>query len=498
MLTKRDVFTTAVFATLALVLGTNYLPRYDLGWHLAGGLWMLENLRVPQQDPLGAEGSFWWCYSWLFELLVASTYRFGGFLSLQLLQTLVVVLFVCTALWVVASLAELSAKRSPRQGLVAELPAAVLLTLFTSPIWYLRPQLLSVLFFAVLLCAAERRRLRPLPLFLLTIVWVNTHLYWILVPMLLLWYYALSWVSRSKYLSGREVFGSLLLLFAASLLNPYGFEHYSGLYTYVADHKTAYQTILEFQSLSPKQHYLFYLFVLVLLYSVYRTRLLLQRQHLALTGVYAVTAAAAVLRIKFLPLFGISAAVLWARVLGPALSSGFEQDAEQASEQTASARSIVAISGLLLLVLALLHLQQNPLNAEQEELLRAAARTVESQDPLKEGPTIVFNRFDDGGWLAFGFYEARKSGSSESSFKTAIDGRSLVMGDTRLAEYQQITSAEGNWCATLTRWNVELAILPNGSRGSQRLLHEYHESGCDGRWEMVEQLSHWSILELHQ
>ena len=443
----KDVLLLGVLTCVACTIGIRELPKYDLGWHLAGGLWMLDHGWIPSADPFGAEGSFWLCYSWIPELLYATVYRLSGFRGLQLLQTLSVVLTVWAAFLFVRRLrSSTPALSGKKYGELLELAAIMTIVVFASPILYLRPQLYSLLFTAAALLLAETNQLKFRYLAPLMILWANTHILWVLLPILLLLY------------------GCRILLvaavFACALVNPYGWRLIEGAVTYVFKHKQAYSLILEFQHISPKLGLLFWLFLFCLLVGVLFTKQLFFGDSRRLFLFWIGTVFASILRIKFLPFFGVLSAALFIRAIAPQLIPSNEPTKSETQSIASSKRqwSFACASILLFVVLATSFISVPRALPEEEKELLEIARQLSLDSCIKN--TLVFNHFDNGGWLALGFYLEKKATASSSNCKTTIDGRSLVMGETRLRQYVQIVTQEGDWCEQLSSWRASYAIVP--------------------------------------
>ena len=222
-----DWIVLATFLVVGLVLSFRPLQDVDLGWHLAGGLWILNNLSVPQADPLSAGARFWLCYSWLPEIVFALIYKAWGFRGLQAAQVLSILSSVVFIYWYVRRMSlaapslDLRIRFSSR---IAELLTFSVVLLLIAPVWHLRPQLLSVVLFGVMLVLAQERRLSLTVLLPLTIFWANIHVYWIAVPLIAGVYLVFTpLVSRRP---AEAVRGALLclLLFFSGAATPYLFQ----------------------------------------------------------------------------------------------------------------------------------------------------------------------------------------------------------------------------------------------------------------------------------
>lgn len=146
------------------------MPLYnpDLFWHLSSGRWIWVHGAVPRTDPFSFThgGEAWFDFEWLFQLAVYFAHSVSGLWGLRLLKA--VLLGAC---WLPLNglLKDRGVPATGRALALAFWAAAVL------PQSDLRPDLLSLLFFSVLLrrlAAGKTSPLFALPLFAL---WANLH-----------------------------------------------------------------------------------------------------------------------------------------------------------------------------------------------------------------------------------------------------------------------------------------------------------------------------------
>lgn len=477
--TSADALLLVIMAVLGFVLGHRSLPPYDFGWHLAGGLWMLEHGNVPLSDPFGAEGAFWLCYSWLFEVASALLFSLGGFDILQSTQSLFVVFMTMAACFYV----RFFSSRAGNANSPPELLALLVLLLLSSAFWYLRPQTLSLVFFGFLLVLAESKRLHLAYLVPLTLLWANIHVYWLAVPAIVFLYSVLlppqSATVRERL---RALFTALLCMLTAAV-NPYGTQMFFGMFEYAFDHEVGYGLITEFKGLSSEQGLYFYLTLLSLLGILCRAKYAFQRVSAALLCLWFLSALAAFAQIKYLGFFALTSAGV--------IPNLFESKEEEKNSGSLSP-VLFGISILAFFSATWALFEPAPaLSSRHQELLQIA-----DELQVREGGTeeFVFNDFNDGGWLALALWLARPQGVLSSPLKTTIDGRTLVMGAKRLSEYQKIALNHPQWCQTLKSWNATSAILPKGSPLSQALLEDYNSDACPGYWQIVRRFEHWVLL----
>lgn len=227
----------------------------DIWWHMRAGEWVLHNHAVPHTDWLSTagQGKSWVLYSWVFDALVAGSYRVFGLFGPIILYPVVMVVMISVALW--ALVVELGPGFWQRTLVIA----ASLLAL--APICSPRPGLFSVLFLATELALVlhSRRTNSVVPMYALPflfLVWANIHVQFVyglfVLGLFVLEPWMERWLDRTFGLSefqARRV-DALPLVFglsvAATLINPY----FLGLYKVIvalATQRGQYQYISELQ-----------------------------------------------------------------------------------------------------------------------------------------------------------------------------------------------------------------------------------------------------------
>ena len=197
----------------------------DLWGHVRFGGDILHHWLSPQ-DPYSFTADVPWVnHEWLAEVVMYLAYAAAGSPGLVLLKMVV----VCLTLWMVA--------RITHAGEIDVTAADVLLSAALLGLWarvyVVRPQLFSVLLFAILLwILASVRRGATGRLWLLPgvfVLWVNAHGGWTIgVGTLALW----TVLSVSGVVTGatrRSAIVVAMLVLAATLVNPYG----AGLWTFL-------------------------------------------------------------------------------------------------------------------------------------------------------------------------------------------------------------------------------------------------------------------------
>ena len=170
---------------LALLLGCFPMSDFDVWWHLRTARLIVESHAVPKVDVLTYTnaGRPWIDLYWFFQLVLGGLYKLGGVSALVLMKAIGGALVVYLA-W-------LSRRRGGRHWplLLVWLPALIVVSGRLCE----RPELFSLIylagFFAVLANASEKPRLFWL-LPLLQVLWVNSHGFFVLGPLVLAAYFA--------------------------------------------------------------------------------------------------------------------------------------------------------------------------------------------------------------------------------------------------------------------------------------------------------------------
>ncbi len=191
------------------------LPAVDLAYQLRAGELILATGTIPSTDTFTftAAGAPWVDQQWLAQILLALVHRAGGWELLAVLRaTMVAAMFGFLAAAAVARGA--SARTAAMLAFFAFVVAATVLAL--------RPQLLGMLAFAVLLWLVADRQRHPARSWLaplVVVLWANVHGSVVLAPVLLgyAWLEDLTAGADHRHSLAVLVMGTL-----ATLVNPFG------------------------------------------------------------------------------------------------------------------------------------------------------------------------------------------------------------------------------------------------------------------------------------
>jgi hypothetical protein len=300
-------------AVLFLSFGYTEMAGSDMWWHLAAGRqlvqtgspWMVDNWSFT------AYGHPWLNHEWLADLIYFGWASAWGVDSLVYWKWLVIVAAFMLLL--------VALNRASGNPVVALLCAGVALA-NAAPFLDVRPHLYSVLGYCLLLVLAHRRRANPWLLALVFVVWVNLHggFFFGLMALAILLF---PW--RKPGLPAlRSAAGVGVLCVLACLLNPSGIKLFLYPLAYAFDATSPFRQIGEwlppFKAGGIRAPLFFYLMWLPLAGLLYllrpvRRELEVPWEGLALT---ALTLAMALTSRRFIPLFGISLALMLAPLLG--------------------------------------------------------------------------------------------------------------------------------------------------------------------------------------
>ena len=213
-LTRLWAFLALALPVLAALIAN--LSSVDLTYHLRAGDEILANRSLPTVDTwtYTAAGVAWVDQQWGAQVLLAIVFRLAGWTGLVVLRAaLVGVIFGCV--FEIARRRGLGTRRATALTLIAFTVSAVALAL--------RPQLLGMAIFAIVLLLVVDRRAHPGRLWLIPIlvmVWANLHGSFFLGPLVL----GLAWLEdlHDRLAGARSVLLVAVVSAAAACLTPFG------------------------------------------------------------------------------------------------------------------------------------------------------------------------------------------------------------------------------------------------------------------------------------
>src|SRR5262245_37644689 len=303
-LTIRRVVPIALFA-MVFVLAVRQSASIDpdLWWHLKAGQQIIDTRSIPHTDDFSftKQGSEWVAHEWLSEVIMQAIYRVTGLAGLVTVFSLIIVI----AFWLIY-------RRSEGRPYAASI-AIVIAAAASSPLFGVRPQMLTLLLasiYIVLLEQFDRRRLWWLvPLMLL---WVNLHAGFAL-GLALIGLYITRAVLDGEWSYVKPLLLVLVICTAVVPLNPNGFRMFAYPYeTLVSESMAAF--IQEWAS--PDFHKGMYLPLAFLLLSTFAAMALSPiRARPGEIFLVLITALGALRSVRHIPIFSLFAAPVFAKHL---------------------------------------------------------------------------------------------------------------------------------------------------------------------------------------
>jgi hypothetical protein len=227
---RRDLWRPLVVGALllvALLLGCFPMADFDVWWHLRSGQLVLQNRGVPHVDVFTYTnaGRPWIDIYWAYQIAINVLFRVGGVSALVLWKALAGVALVGSTLWARRRGAALW------PAVLFWMPGLILLSGRLNE----RPELFSLLYLAGFLLVLGKASERPRLLWwlpALQLLWVNSHGYFVLGPLILAaWAADLAW-QRLRHREIPDGLGRTLAavgpaVLLACFINPYGWGAFS-------------------------------------------------------------------------------------------------------------------------------------------------------------------------------------------------------------------------------------------------------------------------------
>ncbi|MBI1800343.1 MAG: hypothetical protein HY259_14575 [Chloroflexi bacterium] len=440
------------------VLATQPVTDPDLWWHLRTGQWIAEQGAVPRADPFSftKSGEPWVAHEWLADLTLFTLWRAGGMNALVIVAALV----VTAAFAVVYSLSELRPHLAVFTTLLAALASAVT--------WGPRPQMLTLLFAALILLIVQRARAAgPRRLYLLLpliLLWANAHSGFFLgliligatlvgdIIELLLRRRSLSpdaFAGQAQYL--KHLTAALVLATLIAAINPNGPALL--IYPFFTLTSRAMQTyIVEWHS--PDFHDPRFLPFALLLLSLLTSFALSSRRPtlgdmLLLLGLGYESLVSA----RNIPFFALVAAPVITKQVSALMPHAPQPVTGHSTAPTVPKRRLVVLNRLVLAVAVLVAVARVGMTltadaAAVEQNFPAGAAAYLEQHHL---PGPMLNSYNFGGYLIWRLFPA---------YKVFIDGRADVYGDRFMDEYYaRAWQGRGDWQGYLDRYQIALVLM---------------------------------------
>ena len=457
-----NLIVLAAATVLFLSYGYTEMAGSDLWWHLAAGRELLQTGTLWMVDDWSftAHGQDWLNHEWLADLVYYAWAGVWGVTSLVYWKWLLIVI---TFTLLLAVLARTSG--SPLAALVC----SGLAIANAAPFLDIRPHLYSLLGFSLLLLLRLQRPARLWVLALVFVLWVNLHggFFFGLMALGILLF---PW--RDTSLAGiRGACIAGLVCALVCLLNPSGYEVFLYPLTYAFDETSPFREIGEW--LSPfraggiESPLFFYLVWLPLLAPVYLLPAVRRAVDPPWEGIVltALTLAMAVTSRRFIPLFGISLAVMLAPLLALCLG------------RLRAERFSVALATLALLY-ALLRLLPFPTQSGPafHYLTAEYSYPVDMVNFMQANGITgnVFALWNWGGYLHW---------RTDGGLKVYVDGRADTIYDGEIyRRYVSVLVSDPGWQDLVEASGADYVMWPHYRGDGQAKLQELLASG---RWRPV-------------
>ena len=453
---------TAAGAILFLSMGYTEMAGSDLWWHIAAGRelmqtaspWMIDQWSFP------AGGGDWLNHEWLADIIFYAWTLAFGLTSLVYWKWLVVVATFGLLQWVLW--------RQSGNGLAAFLAAAIA-AYVAAPFIDMRPHLYTLLLFSLLLVMALERQPRRLLLALLFLVWVNLHggFFFGLMALAVLIF---PWRDLSPTTFRAALITGLLCVMVATI-NPSGFKTFLYPLIYAFDDSSPYRELAEWRSpfeaggiRSPTFFVLMWTPLLALLYFIPAVRRStgIPFEAVLLT---TLTLAMALTSRRFIPIFGMSLALLLAPLLALALS--------QIRTRALQLGFAAALLGVAVMRMLPYPLQAQPafhyLTAEYtypEDMLDFVERNRLRGD--------VYALYNWGGYMHL---------RTDGGLRVFIDGRADTVYDgATYLQYKAVASTSSGWIDLVEQTGAEFFLWSHYRRDGARKRREMLASG---RWQLL-------------
>jgi tetratricopeptide (TPR) repeat protein len=473
----------AVALVYALLAGLKTIAEFDLGWQMAIARWIVQHHQIPSVDVLSytAAGQPW-IYPAGAGLLFYGAFLLGGYSLLSWLAAA-----GC------AGVVALLLRRGTAVSAALAILAVPLITSRTTP----RAEMFTVVLFAAFLSLLWQQhesgdaRLWLLPV--LMVAWVNLHPGFVAGLGLLGAYVmveALDMLQPNLRIGAmtrlRRAWPWLLASFAATLINPWGWNVFQVIARQEAAMGAHSQLILEWapipmnwthiwNGLSLRDPDEFYVLLLVVILAM---AVALMRRQIGAAILMCGAAYFPIRHMRFIALFGIVAVIVGGAVLAPVV------DTLKDKIRDTRLRSAVAIAAVLPLV-ALAAVRVKNVVTDRTYLSgtnlvsfgtglswwfpEAAAAFVERENL----PGEIFSAGSEGAFMAWRL---------GPKYKNYIDGRAIPFGTELMLRVGWLRAASPDspqWKQEAERYNINVILLPIGRFGALQffpVLRQFCES----------------------
>jgi hypothetical protein len=435
----------------------------DLWWHLKAGQQIVDTRSIPHTDDYSftKQGSEWVAHEWLSEVIMDTIYRLTGLVGLVTIFSLIIVF----ALWLVYRRCD----GKPYAAGIAILLAAAA----SSPLFGIRPQMLTLLLASISIVLLERfdpkeRSRRIWWLVPMMLLWVNLHAGFAL-GLALIGLYIVRAVLDGEWNRLRPLLILLRLCTAVVPLNPNGFRMFSYPYETLTSPSMA-AFIQEWAS--PDFHKITYLPLAVLLLGTLGAMSLSpSRARRGELFLVLITALGALRSVRHIPIFSLFAAPVLAKHLW-AIAKEQGWDKLLTGEETRPTGLKLIINIVLLVAPVVLGVSRVWHFATHQRNFVSIRNPIAAVDFLKSNrlPGPIYNRYGWGGYLIYQLYP---------DYRVYIDGRADVYGDAFFAEAMRTYDGAGDWASSLDRHGIKTVLISHDAPLASLLKND------QSKWKVV-------------
>jgi len=452
----RKLFLITLFSSI-FYQGLRPIGDPDFWWHLRTGQLMEQTREILRADPFSwtVAAKPWITHEWLSELLFSTLFKIGSY---QLLTITFSLLITTASLF--------SYLRCPPESKPYAAGFSLLLgALASSPLWGVRPQMITLLFTSIFLYLLDRYRnqsqlktLIPIPLIML--FWVNLHAGYILgitlvVSYIIGWAIELAVLKYSKKqridTSTRKSFLILIGVLGASLLtmviNPSGLRIF--IYPFQTLSDPAMQKYIQ-EWLSPNFHDLMWQPLALLILALIGVGMVGGRR-LSITKIILTMGFgyAALRSARHVPLFAVVVVPLLAEQLSSFIK--INPIAQTPNRLMRWVNTIIVAAIVFVMIFTVAQLPKKQEEAEAIKFPKGAVEWIIKNTP--EGR--LFNSYNWGGYLIWRLYP---------EYPVYIDGRADVYGEEMLTKFVDTYTAKSGWEEKLKQEDVRFVLVEADSK----------------------------------
>lgn len=448
------LFVLSFLFVLLVVSQINTVVDIDLWCHFKTGEYIVKNFNIPQVDIFSytLENQAWIDHEWLSQIFFYLVFAKFGWAGINILKAAIVSLCFLILIFFIIS---------KYKKIIYAIFFVLLSVLAFGYRSFARPEIFSYLLLCLFFCALEdKKRLFILPL--LQILWVNTHGYFILGPILIFLYFIGELIS-GDFIKAKRLGGLFAATCLACLANPYFYKGalypvkilagiFSGQQPYMqAVHELMMPINADFG------RYVFFWVLVILSSATFLVNLKKAKmQHIL---IFLSSFIASYMAVRNMPIFIFMAMPLAAINLNEAMPT-----------KSIIERKYYIASILIILTAAYFFISNRYyIFTNQSVFRKTESKMTELLTPSKacdflENNNIkgrMFNSIDFGHYIAYRFYPEKR---------IFIDTRTELYKRDFYQSYLRAQNYPEEWKGLQKRYNFDIALLRHLFGGTGRLL----------------------------